>query len=177
MIFMGEEFASSSPFLFFCDFHAELGKLVREGRRSEFARFPEFQDPLRRDAIPDPTEEATFVRSRLKWGECERGDGAEWLGIYRELLSIRHREIVPRLARIAGNSGGYVVLGPSAIEACWTLGDGSQLNLMANLSAEEIQVQPPGGRCLFATHSPCEVLGPWAVIWSLGSGMNPLRSQ
>ena len=51
MIFMGEEFAADQPFPFFCDFEAELAKLVREGRRIEFARFPEFHDPASRERI------------------------------------------------------------------------------------------------------------------------------
>jgi 1,4-alpha-glucan branching enzyme len=55
MIFMGEEFAADQPFPCFCDFEPKLAKLVREGRRNEFARFPEFQDPASRERIPDPT--------------------------------------------------------------------------------------------------------------------------
>jgi len=51
MIFMGEEWDAQQPFPFFCDFDGDLAEAVREGRREEFARFPEFADPEQRDAF------------------------------------------------------------------------------------------------------------------------------
>jgi maltooligosyltrehalose trehalohydrolase len=69
MLFMGEEFNASSPFLFFCDFHDELADAVREGRRNEFGRFEKFRDPAVRASIPDPNALRTFERSRLIWSE------------------------------------------------------------------------------------------------------------
>ena len=54
LLFMGEETASRTPFLFFTDHAAELADAVREGRRSEFAKFPAFADPATRERIPDP---------------------------------------------------------------------------------------------------------------------------
>ena len=59
MLFMGEEWAASTPFPFFCDFGGDLAEAVRTGRREEFARFPEFQDPEKRERIPDPEAEST----------------------------------------------------------------------------------------------------------------------
>ena len=69
MLFMGQEFAASTPFLFFTDFNPELGRLVTEGRRSEFAAFRAFADPDVRDSIPDPQAEATFLASKLDLDE------------------------------------------------------------------------------------------------------------
>jgi len=63
MLFMGEEVASRTPFLFFTDHDPELGKLVREGRRKEFAHFAEFSDPEKRERIPDPTAASPFQAS------------------------------------------------------------------------------------------------------------------
>ncbi|HVA93082.1 MAG TPA: malto-oligosyltrehalose trehalohydrolase, partial [Chloroflexota bacterium] len=71
MLFMGQEFAASSPFLYFTDHPPELGKLVTEGRRSEFASFSAFQDPDAREHIPDPQAEQTFLASKLRWPEAE----------------------------------------------------------------------------------------------------------
>jgi maltooligosyltrehalose trehalohydrolase len=59
MIFMGEEWGAKQPFPFFCDFEGELADAVREGRRAEFAGFPEFHDPEQHDRIPDPLAEST----------------------------------------------------------------------------------------------------------------------
>ena len=64
MLFMGEEWAASTPFLFFCDFEPELAQKVTEGRRSEFAGFAEFSDPAARERIPDPSSAQTFRGSR-----------------------------------------------------------------------------------------------------------------
>jgi maltooligosyltrehalose trehalohydrolase len=89
LLFMGQEWAASTPFLYFTDHHAELGRLVTEGRRSEFARFPAFSDPATRHLIPDPQSEATFEASRLDWGEVAREPHASMLHYYRTLLRLR----------------------------------------------------------------------------------------
>ena len=74
LLFMGQEWAASTPFLYFTDHDPELGRLVSEGRRREFAGFPEFSDPSARERIPDPQAEATFAASRLNWHEREQGE-------------------------------------------------------------------------------------------------------
>ncbi len=66
MLFMGEEFGASAPFLFFCDFGPELAAAVTNGRRAEFGRFERFRDPAAQDAIPDPNDPATFERSQAR---------------------------------------------------------------------------------------------------------------
>ena len=84
MIFQGEEWAASTPFLFFTDHEKELGKLVSEGRKKEFAAFG-----WKPEEIPDPQDERTFVRSRLKWEEIAEPEHAGVLGWYRELIALR----------------------------------------------------------------------------------------
>jgi maltooligosyltrehalose trehalohydrolase len=69
MLFQGEEWAASTPFLYFTDHReAQLGNAVKEGRQQEFSAFG--WDP---ETIPDPQEESTFYRSVLKWEELESG--------------------------------------------------------------------------------------------------------
>ena len=92
LLFQGQEFAASSPFQFFTDHNPELGKLVTEGRRKEFAGFAAFADPARRERIPDPQAEATFERSVLKWEEREAH--AEVYDLYRTLLRLRRDDPV-----------------------------------------------------------------------------------
>jgi maltooligosyltrehalose trehalohydrolase len=132
LIFMGEEFGAGQPFPFFCDFEPELATLVRDGRRNEFAKFPEFHDPANRERIPDPSSEQTFRSAKLNWERAGEGVHADWVELYRELLAIRHREIVPRLR--GAQSGKYEILGKSAVTVHWRLGDGSLLSLAANLT-------------------------------------------
>ena len=65
MLFMGEEFGTQTPFLFFCDFEKDLASAVTAGRSNEFARFTRFNDPEARKGIPDPNAQSTFETSRL----------------------------------------------------------------------------------------------------------------
>ncbi len=92
MLFMGQEWAASSPFLFFTDHHDELGKLVTEGRRREFASFPEFADARARQHIPNPQNAEAFHNSKLRWEEIEREPHALILSLYRECLALRRKE-------------------------------------------------------------------------------------
>ncbi|MFL6428332.1 MAG: malto-oligosyltrehalose trehalohydrolase [Acidobacteriaceae bacterium] len=88
MLFAGEEFAASSPFQYFTDFQdKELGRLVSEGRRKEFAAFgwsPE--------EVPDPQAEETFLRSKLRWQERDSAVHAEMLDWHRRLIRLRREE-------------------------------------------------------------------------------------
>ncbi|MGE3268167.1 MAG: malto-oligosyltrehalose trehalohydrolase [Chloroflexota bacterium] len=94
MLFQGQEFAASSPFQFFTDHNEELGKLVTEGRRKEFAGFAAFADPVRREQIPDPQAESTFRNCILDWREREHH--ADVFHVYRTLLRLRQEDTVLR---------------------------------------------------------------------------------
>ncbi len=85
LLFMGEEWAASSPFLFFCDFEVDLARLVTQGRRNEFASFAGFAEPAARARIPDPSARETFERSILRWNETKDGSHAAWLEYYTRL--------------------------------------------------------------------------------------------
>jgi maltooligosyltrehalose trehalohydrolase len=89
LLFMGQEWAASTRFLFFTDHHPELGRLVTQGRREEFSRFEAFVDPVIRLTIPDPQAAATFESSRLRWTELEDPAHAGVLELYRELIRLR----------------------------------------------------------------------------------------
>jgi maltooligosyltrehalose trehalohydrolase len=85
MLFQGEEWASTSPFLYFADHKdRELARQVSEGRRQEFKAFG--WDP---ETIPDPENKATFERSKLNWDETAEPVHAAMLDWYRELILLR----------------------------------------------------------------------------------------
>lgn len=90
LLFMGQEFAASTPFLYFTDHPEELGQLVTEGRRREFAGFKAFDDPDMRATIPDPQAESTFLASKLDVSERERNAGV--LELYRTLFDMRRND-------------------------------------------------------------------------------------
>jgi maltooligosyltrehalose trehalohydrolase len=144
LLFMGEEWASSRPFLFFCDFGPPLDEVVREGRRREFAHYPEFADPKARQHIPDPNADRTFAETRLDWSELREPAHARWLDRYRILLALRQREIVPRLADIVPG-GECEILGPAALRVGWRFGDASQLLLLANFASSPAPLSKPIG--------------------------------
>jgi len=89
LLFMGQEWAASTPFLYFTDHNPELGKLVTEGRREEFKGFAAFSSPEGRERIPDPQAASTFARSHLRWQEREREPHASVLRLARALLRLR----------------------------------------------------------------------------------------
>jgi maltooligosyltrehalose trehalohydrolase len=92
MLFMGQEWAASSPFLYFTDHHQELGQKVTQGRRWEFRHFSAFADPQARDRIPDPQALKTFLASRLRWEEMTHEPHAAVLRMYRALLQLRRSQ-------------------------------------------------------------------------------------
>jgi maltooligosyltrehalose trehalohydrolase len=91
MLFMGEEFAASTPWQFFTSHpEPELGKATAEGRIKEFERMG--WDPA---VVPDPQDPETFHRSKLNWDEASGGDHARLLDLYRSLTALRreHAEV------------------------------------------------------------------------------------
>lgn len=93
LLFMGQEWAASTPFLFFTDHTEELGESVTRGRRDEFAGFSAFRDPALRERIPDPQLPDTFERSRLKWAERSQPRHESILRLYRTLLAMRRDQL------------------------------------------------------------------------------------
>lgn len=142
LMFMGDEVNAKEPFLFFTDHHGELAEAVREGRRNEFADFAAFQDPERRERIPDPNALPTFQQSNPTFSESEQAQ------FYRQLLSLRHRHLVPHLP--GSVALGAQVLADGAVTARWRLGNGSLLQIDLNLSATPVN-HPAPEHLLFAT--------------------------
>ncbi|WP_213739043.1 malto-oligosyltrehalose trehalohydrolase [Bradyrhizobium sp. dw_411] len=161
MLFMGEEWGSKAPFPFFCDFKDDLAKAVREGRRREYAwAYAKYGDE-----VPDPLDASTFQSAVLDW-ESRKTTGRKRLALVRELLAIRAREIIPRLA--GARFGDARAADNGLLTADWRLGDGATLRLTANLSKTAI-TQKPGrtNGSLIWGDAPGEVVKPWAVFWSL----------
>jgi maltooligosyltrehalose trehalohydrolase len=111
---MGQEWGASSPFLYFTDHGEELGRLVTEGRRKEFATFEAFADPGARERIPDPQAESTFQLSRLGWPERGREPHEGLLRLYRAALALRREHGLGGLERseysVSGRDGELVLV-------------------------------------------------------------------
>jgi malto-oligosyltrehalose trehalohydrolase len=144
LIFMGEETASRTPFLFFTDHAPELADAVREGRRNEFARFADFADPEKRARIPDPNAPETFQASVPK---PDPQQSANRLALYKRLIALRQQDIVPRLPGARAISAQAI--GPKAVRATWDL-SGVTMTVAVNLDAQPVRLEQPSGRLLFA---------------------------
>lgn len=139
MLFMGEEHGSCTPFYYFTDHNEELAQAVREGRKREFAHEDHGGDPL----ALDPNAAETFEASRPQPGD----DAYDWLALYRELIGVRRRLIVPDLDNC--RSTGAEPLGAQALKAIWRLG-GCSLVLFANFGEEAVKAPSPAGRAIFS---------------------------
>jgi malto-oligosyltrehalose trehalohydrolase len=163
MLFMGEEWGSTRPFPFFCDFKGDLAAAVRKGRHKEFAgAFAKYGDE-----VPDPLDVSTFRSATLDWEMRHEPAGEKRLALVRELLAIRRREIVPRLAGAA--FGAAQSLENGLLTAHWRFSDGATLQLTANLSDTEIAspVDKTGSQIWGGDSG--KAMPPWAVAWHLGA--------
>lgn len=161
MLFMGEEFAASTPFLFFCDFGPELARSVSNGRRREFKRFAAFADDAACARIPDPNAESTFHASTLHWDERERSPHRERLALVRELLELRRRYLTPLLASF--KHGGHFSVEGSLLRAGWRTADGSVWHLLAHFGAQAIHAPLPAGELIYSTGMQ-RTAGPRALL-------------
>jgi malto-oligosyltrehalose trehalohydrolase len=169
LLFMGEEWHSRRPFQFFCDFGGELGDTVRDGRRQEFARFEAFRDPEQRARIPDPLAEQTFEDSKLDWERLADPAHAATLRWYRDLLAVRQRHIVPLLPALT-HGGEFSVIDHGALVVRWQAANGTELTLMANLSARITPGYPAERGSLLWQEGRAAADGtfaPWSLRWNL----------
>jgi len=163
MLFMGEEYAAATPFLYFCDFQGELARAVTEGRRNEFRRFARFADPAERAAIPDPNDAATFRRSKLDWSERDAPAHREWLDFYRRLLALRRDRLVPLLPR--ARSGQWEWTSGGLLHVRWPLGARRSWHLRANLGDAPLQRTPLQRAAVVYDSAPAQTAAapPWWV--------------
>jgi malto-oligosyltrehalose trehalohydrolase len=170
MLFMGEEWAATEPFPFFCDFGDELADAVREGRRREFAKFAAFRDEAARARIPDPNAETTFRAATLDWARRDGATGRTRRELVQRLLSIRRLAILPRLAGTTADGAGFRLHGARGLDAWWRLGTGETLRVIANLGPEQPTPPParPTGGAIFATHPSGASWAAWSVSWFIG---------
>ena len=156
MLFQGEEFASSSPFLFFADHDAELAKLVDEGRGKFLTQFPSIATPAVQAVLPKPSAPETFERCKLDF--LERESHAEAYALHKELLKLRRADKTLRSQGAAGVDGA--VLGERAFVLRFFGENGDDRLLLVNL-----------GRDLRLSPTPEPLLAPpeeknWMLLWS-----------
>lgn len=153
LLFQGQEFCASSPFLYFADHHDELRPLVREGRRQFLLQFRTIAAPDARGWLDDPGDPGIFARSKLDHAERARHGAA--LQLHRDLLRLRRED--PAFAQPEQLDGA--VLGAEAFVLRYFHRAGDRL-LIVNLG-REFQLRPSAEPLL----APPEG-GGWEILWS-----------
>jgi maltooligosyltrehalose trehalohydrolase len=172
LLFQGQEFGSSAPFLYFADHKPELRGPINDGRREFLAQFPSVKDPDVFAALPEAVSEEGFTRSILDHGERERHAGV--YALHRDLLHLRRDDVVLRAAQCRRPDGAVLAAGAFLLRYQGPAADGDRL-LIVNLGCDldlrpvpEPLLAPPGG---------CR----WELQWSSeavrygGHGTPPLR--
>ncbi len=146
LLFMGEEYAASSPFHYFADHVPELAARVRRGRCEFISQFAGNTAPGGELVLPDPGAPDTFAASRLDPSEREREGHQGILALHRDLLRARGE-------RNPDSPLDGAVLAPEALALRWFAADGDDRLLLVNLGADlvlpavpEPLVAPPPGR-------------------------------
>ena len=154
MLFQGQEFAASAPFLYFADHAPELARTVAAGRRAFLSQWPTLAGA--NPCFAEPSDRRTFERCVLDHGE--RGTHAEAVRLHRDLLRLRREDPVLREQGEGGFDGA--VLSADALAVRWLGPDGDDRLLVANFGPDldyapspEPLLAPPGGRA-------------WTVAWS-----------
>lgn len=156
MLFQGQEFAASAPFLYFADHKPDLAGLVEKGRAEFLAQFPSIAGPAMQAALPKPHAEDSFTRCKLDHRERE-SNAAVW-ALHRDLLRLRREDPVFAAQCIGGLDGA--VLGEEAFVLRFFGEGGNDRLLLLNL-----------GRDLTLTVMAEPLLAPpldgaWTVLWS-----------
>lgn len=165
LLFMGEEYGETHPFLFFTDFHGDLARAVREGRAREFAGHAGHEG----ESVPDPNAEQTFIASRLDWHKPETPEGQAWMALTRQMLTLRQQYIVPLLARADGHSGNVVKTAPGFLAVSWTFPQGT-LSMAVNIAATPQPLPDLPGETIFAWPDRGGDLPPHSILVRLLPG-------
>ncbi len=174
MLFQGQEFAASSPFLFFADHKPDLAKQIRIGRVEFLEQWRSLKLPVMKACLVDPCSEETFQRSKLDFSEVKKHAGLYHL--HRDLLTLRRTD--PVISRQGADGIDGAVLSASAfVIRYFSPGFQNDRLLVVNLGADlELNPSPEP---LLAPPAACR----WHEIWSSddppygGCGTAPLDTS
>ena len=148
MLFQGEEFGASAPFLYFTDYDdPELGRMISEGRKREFEAFG--WSP---DQIPDPQDEKTFLQSKLNWAELTEEPHASLLQWHKDLIKLRHE----RSELSDGNLNAVEVRFDE--QAQWLVMERRDFRVACNLGQAAVEVELGDGAQVLLASDPSVAL-------------------
>jgi maltooligosyltrehalose trehalohydrolase len=173
LFFQGQEFAATSPFLFFADFKGDLSAGVSQGRAKFLSQFPNLETPEAQRQLPNPTDPATFERCKLDLNE--RQAHRHIYDLHTDLLRLRREDAVFAAQRADRLDGA--ALGPDCLLLRYFGEDGDDRLLLVNF-----------GRDLLLSPAPQPLLAPpndrhWIVLWNSedfrygGTGSVPIETD
>ncbi|MBP2199644.1 malto-oligosyltrehalose trehalohydrolase [Pantoea cypripedii] len=168
LLFMGEEFGETQPFLFFTDFHGDLARAVREGRAREFTGHAGHEGA----SVPDPNAQHTFEMSKLDWSKPDSPEGRQWLALTKQLLAMRQQFIVPLIRDAVTHNGHVIAADDGFIAVSWRF-PGGTLALALNLSQIAQPLTELPGETLFAWPQAADPLPPNGMTVRLSAGDTP----
>jgi maltooligosyltrehalose trehalohydrolase len=157
MLFQGQEFGASAPFLYFADHRPELAKAVHEGRAEFVKQFPSLASPAAQTRMPAPHDAQTFERCKLNW--AERNPDGPWLRLHRDLLALRRSDTAFR-AQDADLIDG-AVLGPELFVLRYTASAPQDERLLIVNFGPDVDA-PSFAEPLVAPPEGCT----WQIRWS-----------
>jgi maltooligosyltrehalose trehalohydrolase len=173
MLFQGQEFAASTPFLYFADHRPDLARMVAEGRKNFLSQFSSIGNEESRSRLPAPHDLESFIRSKLDLTEREKN--APVYQMHTDLLKVRREDPVLNRPRVGGVDGA--VLGPEVFALRFFSGAANDRLLVVNLGAD-FKLVPMSEPLL--SDSPGTT---WTLSWSSesprygGSGTPPIQRE
>lgn len=174
MVFMGDEFGASTPFLYFANWDGSLRDAVREGRAREFGHAV-----VGDAALPDPCDFATLSASKLQWDQSETPSGEARRSLVRAALKARRVWFQPRAyqLRVDGHTSEFV--GERGLRVTWRYQDGSTLAMEMNFGPQEIIAKSSSAaanaeRVEVFSHrwsGDRESWAPWSARWTCSAGV------
>ena len=156
LLFMGQEFASDTPFTFFADHNPQLSALVHMGRREFLQQFTAYATPEAQAKVPDPGAEQTFLDSKLDFSYREKH--ADVYDLHRDLLRTRRED--PVICRQDRGAIDGAILSDRAFALRWFNAEHGDRLLIVNLG-EELELVPPAEPLLAPVNRGC-----WTLLWS-----------
>ena len=159
MLFQGQEFGASSPFVYFTDMSGDLREAVRAGRSKFLAQFPSIAGEEIQKQLPDPSDPEIFARCKLDFSEREKN--CQLYDLHRDLIKLRREDLRFREQKMGEVDGA--VLGPASFVLRYFGGNGADRLLVVNLG-ERLPLEP----------APEPLLAPpfgfrWETLWTSDS--------
>ena len=163
LLFMGDEYGETNPFMFFADYTGELGEAVRNGRRDEAVNFSSIAPDDRETALPNPLSEETFEASKLDWDVVSSAKAQERLALHRQLIALRRKHIIPLLAAREPVSATVIEAEDGRLAIDWQFAQ-AKLQLRAKLKSSHQNLPAATGSVVWLERSEFMPDGPEILV-------------